>query len=211
MRKKRSTEKVRKRAPGRARLAPIPTPVQITFKAVPRSPEIEAGIHARAAKLAKYYPRITGCHVVIASSRRRPRTGSFYSARVDVLVPGAEIVANEDHHLRSEHREPEAAIDQAFRVARRKLEDYARKQRGDVKQRRTLPIGRVSKIVATERYGFVKSPEGREVYFHANALRRGGFDALTVGDPVHYVEGEGDEGPNAASVRPIRRPRAGRR
>jgi cold shock CspA family protein len=56
-------------------------------------------------------------------------------------------------------------------------------------------------------HGFVATTDGREIYFHANAvLGAGGFDALEEGTPVEIsiIEGESPHGPQATAVTPIR-------
>jgi cold shock CspA family protein len=93
----------------------------------------------------------------------------------------------------------EAAVDRAFHAARRRLEDFIRKLRGAVKEHRTLPTARVSKLLSDG--GFITAPDGREIFFHRNALRGTPFERLGLGDTVSYVEEQAEKGPNAAVVR----------
>ena len=55
---------------------------------------------------------------------------------------------------------------------------------------------------AEEGYGFLGTADGREIYFHENAVKNGGFSGLTVGSPVHFVEEAGTDGPQATVVVP---------
>jgi cold shock CspA family protein len=92
------------------------------------------------------------------------------------------------------------AIRDAFDAARRRLEDYARKQRGDVKVYEQLPLAQVQKIFPQQGYGFLETTDGREIYFHRNSVLHPGFDGLAIGTKVRFAEELGQEGPQASSV-----------
>jgi cold shock CspA family protein len=86
----------------------------------------------------------------------------------------------------------------AFDKARRQLEDYVREIRGDVKLHDLPSHGHVSKLF--EDFGFIETPDGREVYFHANSLVGTEFESLEIGQEVRFVEEPGDEGTQATSI-----------
>ena len=93
------------------------------------SPAAEADIRQRVERLSRYYDRIMGSRVTVdVPQRRRRADAELYGIRIDVTVPGDEIVVN---------RQPrallETALDGAFHAMRRRLQDYARRQRGAVK------------------------------------------------------------------------------
>jgi ribosome-associated translation inhibitor RaiA len=105
------------------------TPVQVTFRDLPVDAEIERFCWNEAVKLERYHDRITGCHVVIAQPHRRHRRGNLYHVRVEVVLPGGEVVVN---RVPSEHKtdeKVELALREAFDKARRQLEDRVRRQR----------------------------------------------------------------------------------
>lgn len=104
------------------------TPLQITLRGIAHSDAVEAAIRDKAAKLEQFHPRIIGCRVVVEVPGRHKQQGKQFVVRIDVKVPGAEIVANHD---RSE--DIYVALRDAFAAARRKLEEHARLRRGDVK------------------------------------------------------------------------------
>jgi hypothetical protein len=72
--------------------------------------------------------------VVVALPHRHHRSGRLWSIRVDVVVPGADIVVNRDHPLDHAHEDVHVALRDAFLAARRQLEDHARRRRGAVKR-----------------------------------------------------------------------------
>ena len=67
-------------------------PLQITCRDVELTPAEEASIRESAAKLESFWDRITSCRVVVNMPRRRGHTGQHYNVRIDVKVPGAELV-----------------------------------------------------------------------------------------------------------------------
>jgi ribosomal subunit interface protein len=176
-------------------------PLQISFRDMEPSAAVEDKIRERAAKLDRYYERILGCRVVVEAPHRRHRQGKLYHVRVDLTVPQGELVVSRepvDHHA---HEDVYVAIRDAFDAAQRRLADYARRQRGDVKVREVPPIVRVSRLFAAEGYGFIAAADGREIYFHKNSVLNDAFDRLQVGSEVQYVEEQGEKGPQASTVR----------
>jgi cold shock CspA family protein len=102
------------------------------------------------------------------------------------------------------HRELRQAIDDAFKAMGRRLQDYARRQRGDVKTHEPPPRARVSKLISAEGFGFLETPGGREIYFHEHSVVNDGFRNLKIGMVVKFVEEEGEKGPQASTVKRIR-------
>jgi ribosomal subunit interface protein len=103
-------------------------PVQITFRDIAASEAIESHVREKAAKLEEFYPYITGCHVTLEMPHKHKHQGKECSVRIDLRVPGGELVVNRDRH-----EDMYVALREAFDAAKRQLEEYNRKQRGDVK------------------------------------------------------------------------------
>jgi cold shock CspA family protein len=74
---------------------------------------------------------------------------------------------------------------------------------GQVKQHEAPPIGTVVRLDRSGEFGFLESPDGREIYFHRNSVLDGGFSRLTVGARVAFAEAMGEKGPQASTVRPL--------
>src|SRR6516162_1441051 len=184
----------------------VKLPVQITFRNMARSEAIEEWIRAEAAKLDTFYNRIMRCRVAIEVPHRHHRKGSSYRLRIDLIVPGEEIVVKRQPslshrvqqlgeteikkqlELKTQHKKLRRAINDTFKAAGRRLQDYARRQRGAVKSRAPLPEAHVSKILPQEGYGFLTSDDGREIYFHKNSVLGGAFPRLKVGTVVRFIE-----------------------
>jgi len=105
-------------------------PIQITFRGMETSAALEAAIRDRAGKLDRFHPHVMSCRVVVEEEARHKSQGKQFVVRLDIKVSGAEVAVNHD---RSE--DAFVAVRDAFDAARRKLEDLARRQRGDVKSR----------------------------------------------------------------------------
>jgi ribosomal subunit interface protein len=102
--------------------------LQITIRDMEHSPALEERIRDKVKKLEQVYPRIMGCRVVLEAPHRHKQQGKQFIVRLDVTVPGKEIVVNHDHH-----EDAYVALRDAFNAARRQLEEYGRIQRGDIK------------------------------------------------------------------------------
>ncbi len=112
-------------------------PVQVTFRHMEPSPAAEARARELAAKLDHFYERVTSCRVVIDKPPSHRHKGGPFSVRVDVTVPGGELFATSDNEADAPHTDPYVALRDAFDEMRRQLEDYARRQRGDIKRHST--------------------------------------------------------------------------
>jgi ribosome-associated translation inhibitor RaiA len=125
-------------------------PVQITFRHMPASPAVSERVDEEAQKLLRYFDRITHCHVVIVAPHRHHRLGQQYSVHLELGVPRERLVITNEpaphpRALSQSHVEKQSEYDAAhkdlyivirevFDTARRQLEDYVRRLRGDVKR-----------------------------------------------------------------------------
>jgi ribosomal subunit interface protein len=177
-------------------------PVRITFKEMEPSEAIETRIREYAAKLEKFYDPILHCHVVVEAPHRHSNHGRLYDIRIDITVPGDEVVVSHQGPKDQAHEDVYVALRDAFRAARRQLQDVARKRRGKVKRHELPSHARVTKLYLAEDYGFLEGQDEVEVYFHRNAVLNDAFEDLHIGGVVRYVlaEGEGEAGPQASTV-----------
>lgn len=104
------------------------TPLQISFKGIAHSDALYSAIREKAEKLNRYYDRLMSCRVVLELAGRHKRQGKQFTVRIDLKMPGGEIAITHQHD-----EDAQIALRDAFAAATRKLEDYARTQRGDVK------------------------------------------------------------------------------
>lgn len=177
--------------------------LQITFRDMEKSEAVEERVREKVTKLEQYYGRITGCRVTVEAPHRRHKQGKLYHVAIDLVLPHGELLVNREPTQKHSHEDVYVAIRDAFNAARRRLEKFSARQRGDVKTHEGSPHGRIARMFAGEGYGFIQTVDGYEVYFHRNSVLNADFDALDVGKEVQFVEEQGEQGPQASTVRVV--------
>ena len=102
---------------------------QITYRGMQHSAAFDARIRELAAKLEEFNPKITSCHVVVDELDRHKSKGNHFSVRVDLHVPGKEVVSS----LKGSE-DPYVALTDSFHVLMRKLDEDLDRRRGEVKR-----------------------------------------------------------------------------
>lgn len=102
--------------------------LQITTRDISHSEALESHIRQKAAKLETFYPHIMGCRVVVEMPHKHKHQGRQFNVRLDITVPGGELVVN-----READSDAYVALRDAFGAARRQIEDFGSRQRGEVK------------------------------------------------------------------------------
>jgi cold shock CspA family protein len=185
---------------------PMEIPLQIAYRNVEPTPRLEQLVRRHARRLERFFGRITSCRVSIALPTTHHREGTPYDVRIDLTVPGREIVVSKSRRRDERHVDLEFAVDDAFQVAKRMLGDYVREIRGVVKDHATPPHGRVVKWFPESGYGFIETADGGQVHFDLRSVIEGA-DRIERGAEVRYVLKDSTRGPNATSVRLVGRHR----
>jgi ribosomal subunit interface protein len=175
-------------------------PLQVTFRHVDRSDGVEERIRERAQKLDRIYDQITTGRVVVDLPAQRHRKGKVFLVRIDITVPGKELVVNRDPQLNHAHEDVYVAVEDAFDAMERILKEYSREIQGEIKRDVAQDRGLVGRVFPEEGYGFIQTSDGRDVYFHKNSVLNGGFERLRQGTQVRFKEEEGEKGPQASTV-----------
>ena len=175
---------------------------QIRFRGVEPTPAIESDIRERIEGLAQFHDRITACNVTIEAPHQRGRQGRIFHVRVEISVPGREIVAGREPEENHAHEDVHVAIRDAFNAAQRQLQDAVRKMSGHrVKVHPEQMSGKIDRIEREEGFGFIAASDGREFFFRRESLVSDQLWAsLEAGMPVRFTEHEGDMGPYASAV-----------
>jgi cold shock CspA family protein len=180
-------------------------PLQISFRKMDASPELEKAIREKAAHLDTFVDYITSCRVVIEPAGKHHLHGNQYEVHIDVTLPGGEVAASREPGNHQEYKDVAVAIRDAFDAVKRQLEDHVRRTHGRVKSHTPMAHARVSNLPETADYGFLTTLDGREIYFHRNSVLHDQFDHLSLGTEVAFVEEEGDKGAQATTVRVVGR------
>lgn len=173
----------------------VKLPLELSLRDISPSMAVERYIRYSASKLDLYSDQIMRCRVTVEAPVRHHRKGGPFTVRIDLTVPGDRLVVN-----RQKAHDLYVGISQAFTAARRQLQDYVRRQRGAVKAHEPIPHARVRKLFPDEGYGFLQTPDGREIYFHRNSVLDAAFDRLVIGTDVRFAEEQGEQGPQASTV-----------
>jgi cold shock CspA family protein len=177
-------------------------PLEITFRGIDKTQDIEDLIRAKAAKLEKICDSIISCRVAVESPHEHQQSGSPFRVRINTRVPpGHDLVVRRESTGGYLHEKLPVVLSGAFDAASRQLKKLVEKQQGQVK---THPeqenVAFVVYLNADEGYGFIKTLEGRELYFHRNSVLKDDFDRLEIGTGVRFVADKGEEGPKASTV-----------
>jgi len=179
------------------------SPVQIHFKNMEPSEAVEAAINKWVAKLDRAYPTIVTCRVCVEAPSRKKLHGGLYHTRIDIRLPGKEVVVNRTPDLHHSYFDAYVSIRDAFKSARRQLENVVKRSQEKVKSHEIPAHGWIVTLFPENDSGTIESSDDREIYFHRNSLLTGNFDDLTVGMEVRFVEHEDSEELRASSVRLI--------
>ncbi len=101
-------------------------PMQISFRHVEPSVVLEDVIRKNTERLEKYFPRITSVKTVVTRSALRHRKGNLYQIRIDLTLPGGNLVVGNDSDLNHAHEDPYVAVRDSFLSARRQIRDFVR-------------------------------------------------------------------------------------
>jgi cold shock protein len=61
--------------------------------------------------------------------------------------------------------------------------------------------GTIKRVIRDRGFGFIRTPDGQEVFFHRTGLQNLDFESLKEGQTVEFEMERGDKGPRAVSVR----------
>jgi ribosomal subunit interface protein len=108
----------------------VQIPLQIVTRGMDASDAVDAAIRKHAEKLDRFCDHITSCRVSVALTAQHRHQGKLYAIHVDLTAPGEEIVSTRGH----ENEDIYVAIRDTFEAVQRRLEDYVRERRGQVKR-----------------------------------------------------------------------------
>jgi len=112
------------------------TPIQIEFENIQPSPELRTAIDQRLNGLESRFGRVTAGRIVVRGPGDRHQTGGQYQVTIRLALPdGREVNVGRTPTADERYADLTFAVDDAFKRARRQLQDQARIMRGEVKHR----------------------------------------------------------------------------
>lgn len=98
-------------------------PLQIAFHGVDHSDAVETSIRSAVDKLEKINNHITACRVAVESRNHKSETHRpALRVRIDVTVPGSELVVTEEPEVGQRH-DIQTAIRRGFASMERRLKE----------------------------------------------------------------------------------------
>lgn len=96
-------------------------PIQITYHGMEASEALTELIHERAEQLERVSDRIHSVRVLVDAPHHHHRQGNHYRVRIEVTVPGSDIVVGHEDDERDDDEDAYSAVRRAFDAVRRRL------------------------------------------------------------------------------------------
>lgn len=170
-------------------------PVHIQFQGMEPSDALEASAREHAHRLESFAPNIMTCRVHIDLEQKHKHQGRPYGVRIDLTLPGHELVVN-----RVQDEDVYVALRDAFDHMKRQLEDVVRKSRGQEKQHAVPLHGEVVRLDGEGGFGFIRTPDGNEYYFSRDNVAGTPFEHVLTGSAVQFIPEVAGEGLQAKRV-----------
>jgi cold shock CspA family protein len=183
-------------------------PLEISFHGLSRSDSLEKLIRKDAAKLEKVCDDLISCRIGIKLDQKSSNTSNPFKIRIEMRFPPSNnLVVTHKSGVKEAADDLPTAIKNAFKSAHRRLKQAVEKQQGDRKSHSGRDMtALVTKIFAHEGYGFIRSLDGEEIYFHRNSVPNDDFERLEPGTGVSYTVGLGKKGLQATTVQIVNKP-----
>jgi ribosome-associated translation inhibitor RaiA len=111
--------------------AHLDSPLELTFRNMAPSAELESLIRKHVARLEQRDRHIIGCWVTVDPQNGAHRSGNLPTIHIEIQVPGESLAVN---HKRG--NDMAAAIRAAFEAAAAQIREYRMRQEGHVKRHR---------------------------------------------------------------------------
>jgi ribosome-associated translation inhibitor RaiA len=116
------------------------TPIQIEFQGMEAVEPVRSAIAKHVATLESRFGRVTACRIILKAPGGHHRTGGHYEVNIHLALPNGREV-NIDRTAAADERQADVsfAVNDAFKRARRRLQDQVRRMQGQVKTHEERP------------------------------------------------------------------------
>ncbi len=183
-------------------------PLEVTFRGMSSDEDIKDLINRKTDKLDRIADHLISCRVAVELKQKHPQTGNPYRVRINLrLPPNKELVVDSGEAEGDIHDDLATVVRDVFETATRRLKKIVDKQQNVVKEHpQQETSGMVVRLFGDKGFGFLKTIDGRELFFHRNSVLNDDFDRLAPGTGVRYVEEAGEKGPQASTVQIVDKP-----
>ncbi len=180
------------------------TAPKIEFQNITPTQALRDAIDKHIAELEQRWDRATSCRVVLKGPGEHHRVGGLYEIHIHLALPeGCDVHVERTVPADERRADLAFALNDAFKRARRQLQDRVRRTRGQVKTHNGPPVGTVARLDPSGEFGFLTTGDGQEIYFHRNSVVADGYPRLHVGSRVTFAEEMGQKGAQASTVTPL--------
>ncbi len=182
-------------------------PMEVSFRHFEPTDRIREKIDEHTAALDNFENAIVSGRVVVDGKNRHGQK-TVVEIVVELVYRGGVAVGRRSGEFPSPVGQQtfDTALAEAFHTAESQMKQHLKKRRPqDVKDLEHQPgHGRIAKLNAAVRNGFIEMPDGESLFF-SEAVLEGDFDQLSEGDEVMAIpsEAESPYGPQASTVKPI--------
>ena len=170
-------------------------PVHIQFHGMEPSDALERSAREHIHKLETFAPDIMACRVGIELEQKHLHQGRPYRVRIDLTLPGHELVVN-----RVQNEDVYVALRDAFDNMKRQREDVVRQRRGQHKQHAQPLHGEIVRLDDKGGFGFIRTLAGDEYYFSRDNVASTPFEHVQMGGTVQFIPESGGDGLQAKRV-----------
>ena len=111
----------------------MPITTTVTFHGTDPSEALRTHVIQRAQRLERFASDIRSCQVVVERSERRHQNGNRFHVHGRILMRGRQIDAGSTPVADVRSVDAYVAVADMFDALRRRVEDYVRQRRNDVK------------------------------------------------------------------------------
>ncbi|MCL7488231.1 MAG: HPF/RaiA family ribosome-associated protein [Desulfobulbaceae bacterium] len=169
---------------------------------------MEQLIRKDATKLEKVCDDLISCRIGIKLNQKSQNTANPFKIRIEMrFPPNNNLVVTHKSGIKEATDDLPTALKNAFKSAHRRLKRLVEKQQAVMKsppQQSMMAL--VIKIFTDEGYGFIRSLDGEEIYFHRNSVLNNDFNRLEPGTGVNYTAVPGEKGLQATTVQIVDKP-----
>lgn len=111
------------------------TSPEIEFQGMAPSAKVQNAVEEHIAALEQRCGRMTACRVLLKAPGHRRRTGGLYEIHIRLALPdGREVNVERTPAADERYADLDFALNDAFKRARRQLQDKLRRMQGQVKR-----------------------------------------------------------------------------
>jgi cold shock CspA family protein/ribosome-associated translation inhibitor RaiA len=163
-------------------------------------------ITAQLSKIEQRFGRLTSFRIAVWAPGLHHQKGENFSVRIRAALPGRpEIDVGRICGRDPRQSDLAFAVNDAFRRMKRQLQRQSTLRAPSVREHHGSSEGRILSLDPERGCGFIGAKDGSEIYFHAHSVLGHRIEDLIVGDRVAYHEEKGEKGPQASTVKLLKR------